>query len=147
MTGDEFMDLINEMHVAVLEEAHLFELPLGAIDDPSRSHVVHGPWAAKDCSTVLIQWFDCDWVALYLPGLPGSWGLPAASWEPRLGPGSQRVLSASDARSLLSAPDLWTSERLDGFVCLTTTDEAPRDDPNAWFRDTPWLGAGAPPVD
>jgi hypothetical protein len=33
VTAEEFMDLIDQMRLAVIEEAMLFQLPAGSIDD------------------------------------------------------------------------------------------------------------------
>jgi hypothetical protein len=41
MTGDEFMDLIDQMRLAVLEQAPLLQLPRGSTDDPGGRHVDH----------------------------------------------------------------------------------------------------------
>jgi len=87
MTGDEFMDLIDQMRLAVLEEAPLLQLPRGSTDDPSGRHVVHGPFEPNDCSTVLLIWFDLGWIELYLPDMPTEWALTNAEWEARTAPG------------------------------------------------------------
>jgi len=139
VTAEEFMDLIDQMRLAVFEEAMLFELPAGSVDDPGGLNVVHGPWEPGDCSAVLTCWFDLGWVALYRPVLPAEWAVPPAERESRTGPGPHPVLDERDARALLSDPALWMMGRADGFVCLTLTERAPRDDPNIWFRDIPWL--------
>jgi hypothetical protein len=77
VTAEEFMDLIDQMRLAVFEEAMLFELPAGSVDDPGGLNVVHGPWEPGDCSAVLTCWFDLGWVALYRPGASCGVGRPA----------------------------------------------------------------------
>jgi hypothetical protein len=145
VTAEEFMDLIDQMRLAAFEEAMLSELPAGAIDDPGGLNVVHGPWELAHCSAVLMCWFNLGWVALYLPVIPAEWAVPPAEWESRTSPGPHRMLDERDARALLSDPALWTMERADGFVCLTLTERAPRDDPHIWFRDIPWLSSDPAP--
>jgi hypothetical protein len=141
VTAEEFMDLIDQMRLAVFEEAMLFELPAGSIDDPGGLNVIHGPWATEHCSTVLMCWLNLGWVALYRPRIPAEWAVPPGERESRADPRPHAMLDERDARALLSDPSMWTMERADGFVCLTPTERAPRDDPNVWFRDIPWLSS------
>lgn len=53
MTPDEWMDLIYEAHAAVVEQAFLFELPLGSTERTDGHEVRFGPWDPEACSMVL----------------------------------------------------------------------------------------------
>jgi hypothetical protein len=86
VTAEEFMDLIDQMRLAVFEEAMLFELPAGSIDDPGGLNVIHGPWATEHCSTVLMCWLNLGWVALYRPRIPAEWAVPPGEPESRADP-------------------------------------------------------------
>ena len=103
MTAEEFMDLIDQMRLAVFEEAMLFELPAGSIDDPAGS--VHGPWAAEHCSTVLMCWLNDGWVALYRPRIPAEWAVRRESGNLGRTPGrTQCWTNATQGHCSLTLP-------------------------------------------
>ena len=55
--SDDPLDFEREMYRAVVEEASLAELPLGASDGTGTNAVPHGPWDPAECSShMLICW-------------------------------------------------------------------------------------------
>ena len=138
MTPDAWMDLIYEAHAAVVEQAFLFEVPLGSSERKDDHEVRLGPWDTEACSTVLTIWFELDWIGIYMPSEQlERWADRPATWMPRLAPGHHPLLAKADARHLLATPSLWTADRADGWTALQTTDTAPVTDLNVWFRDIP----------
>jgi hypothetical protein len=94
MSDEEFRDFVDEMIAAAHEEAHLWELPRGVIDRLPRGDVAHGPWAAADCSGVLLTWFDEGLAGVYRLGRDDD-GQTMADLE------------GDAARELLAQPDRW----------------------------------------
>lgn len=114
MTGEQFLDFANEMYVAVVEEAYLWELPTGSRDIEADGWVQHGPWRPEDCSAALLVWFDAG-----LLGLLHRWP-------------EEEPVRTEQAAELLRSPDQWV-ERPDGSmnvaVVATAAGEAvPGDD-------------------
>ena len=135
------MDLIYEMHAAVLEQSFLFEVPRGATEIQGSREVQCGPWDPEACSTVLTIWFDLGWVSVYMPSEQMQrWTEQPATWMSKLQTSDHPILEKSDARELLATPSSWAHDRAEGWAALLVTDSAP-DDLNVWFRDIP-LPAG-----
>ena len=130
-------DIENEMYVAVVEQAPLWELPKGSIDLEPTGPVVHGPWAAQDCAAVIERWVERGLVELYLPILPAQSDVLPADWQPR-GEGRDYglVLARADALALLRDPSRWTVETADGQASLSTTDLGESLELADWFADT-----------
>jgi hypothetical protein len=114
MTGEQFLDFGDEMYVAVVEEAYLWELPTGSRDMEADGLVQHGPWRPEDCSAALLVWFDAG-----LLGLLRRWP-------------EEEPVPDEQASELLRSPDQW-GQRPDGSmnvaVVATAEGEAvPADD-------------------
>ena len=97
MTGEQFLAFVNEMYVAVAEEAYLWELPTGSCDMEGDGSVQHGPWRPEDCSAALLVWFDAG-----LLGLLRRWPEEAS-------------VPSEQAAELLWSPDEWV-QRADGSM-------------------------------
>jgi hypothetical protein len=122
----EWDDFVSEMYALVIEEAALWEIPSGSIDLERAGPVVHGPWDPRECARVIDLWLVRGWIELFLPDLSqvsAGWNLTPAEWQ---GSGEKDgdflVLTTSDARSLLSDPDRWTVDSIDGQVSLSRSE-------------------------
>ncbi|MGQ0843952.1 MAG: hypothetical protein ACT4QF_07430 [Sporichthyaceae bacterium] len=120
MTDEQFRDFVDEMIAAAHEEAHLWELPRGVVDRLPGGDVLHGPWAAADCSTVFLAWFD--------EGLVGVYRLERGE-DGR----TMNDLGPSAARQLLAEPDRWALPGAVGeIVNVFRTDKGVDVDPDRW---------------
>ena len=120
---DGVSDFENEMYVAVVEEAPLWELPLGTTDLEPNGPVVHGPWAPSECAALITRWVERGWVELYLPSVPAEWNLTPADWQTRSERrGDLLVLAHADALDLLRNPVRWKASSADGQASLSKTD-------------------------
>ena len=129
------LDLVSEMHAAVWEEAPLHELPLGSVDYLGADRtIVHGPWSAQECQSVLIPWHEAGWVEVIADVEP-SWSLASAEWQQRAARrGAFLVLSREDATSLLSEPMRWVLGTADGHAMLSPTDEGQAHEHAEWLE-------------
>jgi hypothetical protein len=130
-TGDERppSDFVAQLHLLVLEGAHLFEFPMVAIEtDGNGAPVTYGPWDPADCSRQLLAWFDAGLIRLFAdPPVESHRPFSAEEWR-AWNAGEYLIwLDPPDARQLLSQPERWTVESGDGLVCVVPTDagEAP----------------------
>jgi hypothetical protein len=89
MAGEQFLDFANEMHVAVAEEAYLWELPRGSRDMEVDGSVQHGPRPPANCSAALLVWFNAGLL-----------------WLLRRGPEEEAVPNERVA-DLLRSPEEW----------------------------------------
>jgi hypothetical protein len=129
---DDLTDFLWQMEILVLEEAPLYEIPRGSIDDPGGSAVRHGPWPASTCAAILKLWYQAGWIGLYFRDPPPGWNVAPAEWRGRLADGED--LAAPDAYGLLQQPERWILEHADGHVQPYRTVEgeiAPREQ---WFE-------------
>lgn len=140
IANDEGPDFLRQMHLAVQEEAPLWEVPLGSTDLLPSGPVVHGPWEASECAFVLSRWLERGWLELYLPDHLGLWDMePAeAEWFARTValsvPGGRfHVLAVEDARKLLAEPTRWSLEHPDGHVCISFTTAGLNIDDGEWL--------------
>lgn len=117
MSADEFADFVSQMHLLVLEEAPIWEIPVGSIDRLPSGHVHHGPFDAADCSIVLSIWNE--------RGLMDLW--------PR-SPTGQRPLARTAASQLLLTPSEWI---LDAGLDLAPTDAGQQLARVSWFDLVP----------
>ena len=108
------------MHLAVLEESPLYEIPRGLTDLVPGTPVVHGPWPAATCAAVLRIWRSLNWIGLYYPEPPSEWRVTPAEWCARLLDGD--VLRSADAEALLGHPERWIAGHADGHACLYLSD-------------------------
>ncbi|SNY46865.1 hypothetical protein [Paractinoplanes atraurantiacus] len=110
----DLTDFLSQMEILVLEEAPLYEIPQGSIDDPAGSARRHGPWPASTCAVILRLWYRAGWIGLYFRDPPSGWNVIPAPWRSRLtGDGD---LAAHDAHALLEQPERWTLEHAGGHV-------------------------------
>lgn len=138
VTPDEWMDLIYEAHVAVVEQAFLFEVVRGSTEVRDGREVRYGPWDPEACSTVLTTWFDLGWIRVYMPSEQAErWAMQPAAWMAGLTRGHHPMLRELEARELLATPSSWREDRSEGWAALLATDSAPIADLNVWFRDIP----------
>jgi len=122
------------MHAAVWEEAPLHEITLGAVDLVGADRtVVHGPWSADECQSVLIPWHMAGWIELIADVEP-AWSLAPAEWRPRAARnGAFLALLADDASTLLADPARWVLGTADGHVMLSRTHEGETHDYPEWL--------------
>jgi hypothetical protein len=138
VTPDEWMNLIYEIRVDVLEQAFLFEVVLGSTEVRDGIEVRYGPRDPEACSTVLTIWFDLGWVGVYMPSEQvDRWAKQPATWMSRLTRNHHPMLGKQDARELLTTPSSWTEDRAEGWAAVLATDSAPVAELNVWFRDIP----------
>ncbi|MEV6846333.1 hypothetical protein [Actinoplanes sp. NPDC051411] len=129
---DDLTDFLWQMEIGVLEEAPLYEIPQGSIDDPGGSARRHGPWPASTCAAVLEPWYRAGWIGLYFRDPPPGWNVIPAEWQSRLTDDAD--LAAGDAYALLEQPERWILEHADGHVQPYRTVDgeiAPREQ---WFE-------------
>jgi|GEM_PF-6096298 len=113
------------MQAAVWEEAPLHEITHGVVDLwGTNGQIVHGPWSAAECQSVLLPWLAAGWVDLIADVEP-PWPLAPSDWQPR----AKRdrtflILSATDATELLNDPSRWVLGTADGHVMLCRTEES-----------------------
>ena len=121
--SSRWLDLVSQMLVAVMEEAPLHEITAGAVDHGGpEGQVVHGPWSAAECQSVLRPWMAAGWIELIADVEP-VWALSPADWQTRArGDGRFLVLSPPDATRLLNDPSRWVLGTADGHVMLCRTD-------------------------
>ena len=111
------------MHAAVWEEAPLHELTLGTVHLVGADRIVHGPWSADECQSILIPWHMAGWIELIADVEP-AWSLASAEWRPRAARiGAFLILLADDASTLLADPARWVLGTADGHVMLSRTRE------------------------
>lgn len=117
-----WFDPVSEVYASVREEAPLHEFPLGAVDDLGAGRtVVHGPWSAEECQSILIPWLKAGWIELTTDVEP-PWSLTSAEWRLRATQqGEFLVLSADDAAKLLNEPERWVLGTADGHAMLSPT--------------------------
>jgi hypothetical protein len=136
VTDDDsrWLDLVSEMHAAVWEEAPLHEITLGTVDHLSADRkVVHGPWTAEECQSVLLPWHRAGWIEL-IADVDPPWSLTSAEWRPRaLQHGAFLVLAADDATALLGDHARWVLGTADGHVMLCRTDEGETHEHPEWI--------------
>lgn len=65
MSVDERDDFYRQLQLLVLEEAPLWEVPLGSRDLLPSGEIVHGPWSIAECAQVLVGWLDEGLIGLY----------------------------------------------------------------------------------
>lgn len=123
-----------EMHAAVWEEAPVHELTLGTVDHLGEDRkVVHGPWTAEECQSVLIPWHAAGWIELIADAEPPG-SLAAAEWRLHAArDGAFLVLSIDDAAALLSDSARWVLGTADGHVMLCRTDEGEAHEYPEWL--------------
>jgi hypothetical protein len=121
------------MHALVREEAPLHEITSQVTDLLGEERVVvHGPWAAAECQSVLIPWHVAGWIEL-IADVDPPWQLTSATWRARASrSGAFLVLSANDAADLLHDPARWVVGTADGHVTLCRTDEGESHDYAEW---------------
>ncbi|MFF5075901.1 hypothetical protein ACFY36_02535 [Actinoplanes sp. NPDC000266] len=107
---DDLTDFLWQMEILVREEAPLYEIPRGSIDDPAGSARQHGPWPASACAAVLELWYRTGWIGLYFRDPPSGWNVVPAEWRSRLS--DDEDLAAQDACALLEQPDRWILEHV-----------------------------------
>jgi len=137
MTADpaRWSDLVSEMYVAVMEEAHLHEITRGTTDLLGAGRrVVHGPWSAEECQSVLLPWHSDGWLELISDADP-TWSPTSAAWQVHaIRHGAFLVLPREDASRLLNDPARWVLGTADGPGMLCGTDEG---DSHTYSK---WLG-------
>lgn len=111
---DDLTDFLWQMKLVVLEEAPLYEIPQGSIDNPGPYAVRHGPWPASTCAAVLKLWYAAGWIGLYFRDPPAGWNIAPAPWRSRVT--DSEDLAAEDAYGLLDQPERWILEHADGHV-------------------------------
>jgi hypothetical protein len=128
-------DLVTEMHAVVYEEWALHSVTQGAIDLVPGDPVVHGPWSADECASLLRIWLDLGWLELVADlNPPSDWNLSPANWELRARrDGEFLILQREDARELLGQPERWTVESRDGQVMPALTDDGKRHPFDDWI--------------
>lgn len=113
MSKGQHADFLEQLRWSALEEAPLWEVPLGCTDLVQGGPVEHGPWLPGDCSDVLVRWLDEGLIGLFVAS-PGD---------------SPEDLETSAARSLLSSPAEWNEDRRT-FLCVP--DHGRQVDPGNW---------------
>lgn len=148
MTADpaRWSDLVSEMQALVWEEAPLHELT-NQVTDHGRdgSTIVHGPWTAEECQSVLMPWHVAGWIDLVADAdpVPG-WQLRPADWHTRASrQGAFLILSKEDATDLLREPERWIVGTADGYVTLCRSDEGLRHDYPEWRKLAEQARSGA----
>ena len=123
------------MHALVWEEAPLHELTSQVTDVLCEGRaVVHGPWTAAECQSVLIPWHAAGWIELVADVDPPL-HLTSAEWRARASRnGTFLVLSVPDAVDLLENPARWIVGTDDGQVMLCRTDEGDKHDYAEWLE-------------
>ena len=114
-------EFVEQMYLAVVEEAWLWEVPLGVSD--GRGGHEHGPWNPDECSRQLVAWFDAGLVQLYADP-PDDAPRPrnVAEWQAWNAGRYRGVEDADTARAVLADPARWTGTSEDGFLRLSPTD-------------------------
>ena len=127
MTADEYRDLISQMHIAVREEAPVWEIELGGVDHVAGGRVTHGPWRRRDCAEVLCRWAQAGLVGI----------IREEGWPPGH---NRRELPSSKVQEILSDPDEWPSlpVRETGiWWWLVATDRGMATDHDEWVALVP----------
>jgi hypothetical protein len=128
---DDLTDFLWQMEILVLEEAPLYEIPQGSIDDPTGSARRHGPWPVSTCAAVLKLWYQAGWIGLYFRDPPSGWNVIPAEWRSRL---VNEDLVAQDAYALLEQPERWILEHADGHVQPYRTVDGEITPREQWFE-------------
>ena len=129
---DDLTDFLWQMEILVLEEAPLYEIPLGSIDDPTGSARRHGPWPASTCAAILKLWYRAGWIGLCFRDPPSGWNVVPAEWRSRLA--DDEDLASHDAHDLLEHPDRWVLGHADGHVQPYRTVEGEVTPRELWFE-------------
>ncbi|MEV4705856.1 hypothetical protein [Actinoplanes sp. NPDC049316] len=129
---DDLSDFLRQMELAALEEASLYQVPAGSVDDPTGSPRHHGPWPGSTCAAVLRLWYRAGWIGLYFRDPPPGWNIPPAEWRSRLG--DDHDLASRDAYDLLEQPERWVIEHADGHVQLYRTAEGESAPRETWYE-------------
>lgn len=132
LSVDDLTDFLGQMEILVLEEAPLYEIPQGSIDDPAGSARHHGPWPGSTCAAILKLWYRAGWIGLYFRDPPPGWNVIPAEWRSRLADDGD--LAAHDAYDLLEQHDHWILEHADGHVQPYRTVEGEITPREQWFE-------------
>lgn len=128
MTVDEYVDLMAQMHVLVLEEVPAWEIAVGTADVLPAGRATHGPWSRGDCSFLLSAWAHAGLVGI----------LSCEGWPPR----ERHELQPSEVAQVLSAHARWPSlPRKDGgrWWSLFATERGLAADHPQWVSLAPSL--------
>lgn len=129
---DDLTDFLWQMELLVLEEAPLYEIPQGSIDDPAGAARRHGPWPASTCAAILKLWYQAGWIGLYFRDPPADWNVIPAEWRSRLT--NEEDVAAQDGYTLLDQPERWSLERADGHVQPYRTVDGETTPRDQWFE-------------